>query len=102
VAGAKDHRLKPVATSDDAIGRFVAKMREHSDAAMAPIIQPLLKEMGRARNYRELKRAIVKAVAEMDLSKFVELMAQARFAANLGGQGGVLNSKSATHSRRKR
>ncbi|MGH8014481.1 MAG: DUF935 domain-containing protein [Candidatus Binataceae bacterium] len=73
----------------DKIDRFVERLRNESDAAMAPIIRPLLAEMGAARDYEDLKARVVAAVAKMDVSKFQELLARAGFAVNVAGNVGV-------------
>jgi phage gp29-like protein len=74
----------------DAIDRFVRALRdEESDAAMGPIVRPLLARMGAAKNYAEMKRAIVAAVDEMNHDHFIELMARAGFNVNLAGQTGI-------------
>jgi phage gp29-like protein len=74
---------------EDKIDLFVARLREESDGAMAPIIEPLIAEMSQAKSYAAMKKALVKAVARMDPSKFVALMARAGFAAHLAGNLGI-------------
>jgi phage gp29-like protein len=83
------HRRGGAQPYQDKIDRFVAALREESDAAMAPIIRPLIAEMRNARSYDAMKAALVKAVAKMDPSKFVELMARAGFAVNVAGNLGI-------------
>jgi phage gp29-like protein len=70
----------------DAIERFVARLRDESAAALAPMVKPLLKRLRAARDYGEMKAALARAVAEMEPAKFVDLMTRAGFAAALAGE----------------
>ncbi len=84
------HAARPARKGQDAIDRFVEKLRdEYSDEAMAPIIWPWLTKMRAATSYPELLEIAVAAVPEMNLSKMVDLLAHACFNANVAGQVGV-------------
>jgi phage gp29-like protein len=75
--------------SQDAIDRFTEKLRNESDEAMAPIIEPLLAEMENATSYEDLKSRIIKAVPKMFFGRFQELLARAGFKINLAGNLGL-------------
>ena len=78
-------RTVPGQPDQDQIERFVERLRQESDDALAPVVQPLLQELRGARSYAALQRRLAAAVGEMDLSRFVELMARAGFSAHLAG-----------------
>ncbi|HUY26154.1 MAG TPA: DUF935 domain-containing protein [Candidatus Binataceae bacterium] len=73
----------------DAIDRFVEKLRNQSDEAMAPIIRPLMAEIRKAKNFTDAKHRVVAAVQRMNPDKFVEMIAQAAMQMNLAGNAGL-------------
>lgn len=73
----------------DKIDLFVKKLRDESDSAMGPIIRPLLAELEHATSYEDLQRRLSLAVARMDHTAFVELMARAGFNVQLAGHLGL-------------
>jgi phage gp29-like protein len=98
--GADPDTASPVATgrfarehddrsNRDAIERFVEQLRDESDDAMRPIIEPLLEEMALATNYEDLKTRSVGAVKRMFLGRFQEMLARAGFKVNLAGNLGL-------------
>lgn len=88
-------RVEPETKPGDAIERFVERLRDESDPAMAPLIRPLLAEMREATSFGDLKRRLATAVAKMDPTAFAELMARAGFTVNLAGQLGLRITKPA-------
>jgi phage gp29-like protein len=73
----------------DAIDRFVELLRDQSDEAMAPIIEPLLAEMEKATSFDDLKHRSTESVKKMFFGKFQELLARAGFKINLAGNLGL-------------
>jgi phage gp29-like protein len=76
-------------SGQDAIDRFTEKLRDESDEAMRPIIEPLLEEMALATSYEDLKHRSTESVKKMFLGKFQELLARAGFKINLAGNLGL-------------
>lgn len=70
----------------DAIDRFVERLREESDKALAPMIRPLLRRLRGTRSYGEMKREVARAVQEMDTAPFISMLGRAGFAAALAGE----------------
>jgi phage gp29-like protein len=75
--------------SRDAIDRFVENLRNESDDAMRPIIEPLLAEMENATSYGDLIHRSTDSVKKMFFGRFVELLARAGFKINLAGNLGL-------------
>ncbi len=74
------------APSLDAIERFVLKLRDQSDAAMAPIIKPLLHRLEGCTSYAQMQRVLADTISAMDYKPFIDLMARAGFNVQLAAR----------------
>ncbi len=73
--------------SKDAIECFVhSLLEEHSQPAMAPLIEPLLARLRGAKSYAEMKRLVASAVADMKPDAFADLLARAGFNVQLAAR----------------
>lgn len=100
-AAMSDGSRAPVVDRRDAIDLFVERLRDSSDEALAPMIRPLLEECRGARSYEDLRARMVRAVQEMDPSRFSEMLARAGFSINLAGTLGLRVSDPSASARRR-